>query len=149
MLLPLSIAGLPTFSAWVCVGPPLFASAPRFGLMGVLSVPTRSLLTRFMKAAPVKLPIKLLPALLNVPSKSGFNGAVFPAMIELPRLAVAVLKMPPPWLVALLRVRVLLLRSRVPPFLIAPKLVALLPENVLLVMVAAPPLKIAPPFCPA
>ena len=63
--------------------------------------------------------------------------------------AVRVLKMPPPWFVALFRVRVLLLRFRVPPFLIAPKLVAVLPENVLLVIVAAPSLTMPPAFCAA
>ncbi|NQE36912.1 hypothetical protein E5S67_04678 [Microcoleus sp. IPMA8] len=117
--------------------------------MGVPAVPTRSPLTPFVKPAPVPLPIKLLPSLVNVPSTSGFNGAVFPAMMVLRTFAVKVLKMPPPWFVALLRVRVLLLRSSVPPFLIAPKLVAVFAENVLLVMVAAPLLTMPPPFCAA
>src|SRR5579884_379896 len=83
-LLPAPMAGLPDSKAIVGVGPPLFASAPNLGLIGLAVVPTRSLLTK-PELRLLALPIRLWPRLVKVPLTSvGLLGEpVLPATMVL------------------------------------------------------------------
>src|SRR5262245_18439782 len=71
-LLPALMAALPPSSAIVCVGPPLLASAARFGSIGAAAVPTMLLLTPLVRPlfVPTLIRLKLLAALAADPPQS-------------------------------------------------------------------------------
>lgn len=83
------MAGLPGVSAWVKVGPPLSCSGPRPGVIGNISVPTRSPdapLVGPSQAFPS--PRMLYPPDVTGPSQSGpVTDAMFPARMVFFRTA--------------------------------------------------------------
>jgi len=82
---PAPSAGLLPPGSMVCMGPPLFASAPSCGFSGAADVPTRLPLTPFViPVIPVEMPIRLFPPFENWPEPSGLGlelESVFPARI--------------------------------------------------------------------
>src|SRR5437763_14352613 len=57
---PASMAGLPVRRAWVWVRPPVFASGPSFGSMGVVAVPTWLPVVVSVMLVLVPSPVRLL-----------------------------------------------------------------------------------------
>ena len=129
------MAGLPGSKAWVCVGPPLFASGPRSGLALVMSpVPVRPQLVSLERLWPADV------------MELEHSGPTLPAMIVFLAVSVPLLLMPGEF-----SVTVLLLMNTVPLFRTPPPELAELPLIVLLLMVVVEPvvLRIPPPVFPA
>src|SRR5689334_12641288 len=130
-----SIAGLPTSSAIVCVGPPLLLRPAELSsglvlLWLLVALNPQEPSSEILKPASVIVPEQLPPVLAA--------RIVFLSETE------PLLKIPPPALVALFPEKVLLMMFSVAAvlsvamFAIAPPSEPLLPEKVLLIMISAP-----------
>lgn len=136
MLLPASMAGLPTSGAWVCVGPPLSASGSSSGSSGLVGEPNLSplKLENPWKFGP-STPIRLCPRLETTPytSGSGWEGEAvkLPAMVVFSSRAVVPEPTDSPWPPVFPTIVTLVRSSSLPLTMIPPP--SLVPEIVLLV----------------
>ncbi|MCG3124507.1 MAG: hypothetical protein GIKADHBN_02973 [Phycisphaerales bacterium] len=137
------MAGLPPRSAWVWVGPPLKASAPRLGSMPVM-LPSWPL----TKPPADALPMRLLdePGAQVPETSDGDEPAVFPATIELRSEAPPARILTPPTLFEVLAAMVELCTEKVPMLAIPPPLqVPWLPEIVEFTTASVPAFQMPPP----